>query len=537
MECAMKEKPARHFANATGAAQKKPRRDSAQGGMAALVSDSPLMAAQRKTLQGLFGSAAQLKGAEDDTLQGRFNAAQRTEEDEPTQRKTPSLDAAQRREATPKPNNTGLPGNLKAGIESLSGLSMNHVKVHYNSSMPAQINALAYAQGGDIHLAPGQERHLPHEAWHVVQQAQGRVKPTMQMAGGVAVNDDRGLEREADAMGASAMRNHVPGGCVVTVLETNQAGAGPVMQKLQAGTLNMVGEEHPESDSRRLEEKEYAETVVGKDRYWVEHEFEHEGQRGDPWELRIIYNLKFAEMYFRAICEDDFWPKLKEGDETAKKDLRNWIIRCSMKPIRLRREVKSLSGTKWPQVVSNYQTLYKNISDAYHVVIDAQPVTENALSDLQTALKQMIEFAHSEAIGYEDVSDARIKRSEKMFEVATVAVKAGVVGVWKVGYRHIDDMRDNNPLFHIEAREDFTAELDDYLNKKRARDININDTPKDTDEGRVFGQNLEEKEENKKRKLGEIGNDDDVVLEWGHQNKKPRKNPRKKKSSSSMFTT
>jgi Domain of unknown function (DUF4157) len=104
-----------------------------------------------------------------------------------------------------RPNKTGLPDNLKAGVESLSGLSMDHVKVHYNSSQPAQLNALAYAQGSDIHVAPGQERHLPHEAWHVVQQAQGRVKPTMQMKDGVPVNDDAGLEREADVMRERAL--------------------------------------------------------------------------------------------------------------------------------------------------------------------------------------------------------------------------------------------------------------------------------------------------------------------------------------------
>jgi hypothetical protein len=108
---------------------------------------------------------------------------------------------------TAKPNNTGLPNQLKAGIESLSGMSMDHVKVHYNSSQPAQLNAHAYAQGSNIHLAPGQEKHLPHEAWHVVQQAQGRVKPTMQMKTGVPVNDDAGLEREADVMGVRAMRD------------------------------------------------------------------------------------------------------------------------------------------------------------------------------------------------------------------------------------------------------------------------------------------------------------------------------------------
>jgi hypothetical protein len=107
-------------------------------------------------------------------------------------------------------NKTGLPDALKTGIESLSGMSMDHVKVHYGSAMPAQLHAHAYAQGSDIHLAPGQERHLPHEAWHVVQQAQGRVKPTMQMKQGTLVNDDAGLEAEADAMGARALAGGAP---------------------------------------------------------------------------------------------------------------------------------------------------------------------------------------------------------------------------------------------------------------------------------------------------------------------------------------
>lgn len=102
-------------------------------------------------------------------------------------------------------NNTGLPDRLKSGIEQLSGYSMNDVKVHYNSDKPAQLQAHAYAQGTEIHVASGQEKHLPHEAWHVVQQKQGRVQPTMQLKGKVAVNDDAGLEQEADVMGARAL--------------------------------------------------------------------------------------------------------------------------------------------------------------------------------------------------------------------------------------------------------------------------------------------------------------------------------------------
>lgn len=102
------------------------------------------------------------------------------------------------------PNNTGLPNNLKAGIENLSGYSMDDVKVHYNSSKPAQLQAHAYAQGTQIHLASGQERHLPHEAWHVVQQKQGRVKATMQMHSETMSEGD---EAEAAAKGAEAERS------------------------------------------------------------------------------------------------------------------------------------------------------------------------------------------------------------------------------------------------------------------------------------------------------------------------------------------
>ncbi|WP_408029809.1 eCIS core domain-containing protein [Tenacibaculum xiamenense] len=102
-----------------------------------------------------------------------------------------------------KPNNTGLPDNLKSGIENLSGHSMDDVKVHYNSNKPAQLNAHAYAQGTNIHLGAGQEKHLAHEAWHVVQQKQGRVQPTTSVNGS-SVNDSTSLENEADVMGSKA---------------------------------------------------------------------------------------------------------------------------------------------------------------------------------------------------------------------------------------------------------------------------------------------------------------------------------------------
>ncbi len=107
-------------------------------------------------------------------------------------------------QAKAEPNRTGMPDRLKEGIEALSGMDMSDVRVHRNSDKPEQLNALAYAQGNQIHIAPGQEKYLPHEAWHAVQQKQRRVSPTLQEKM-MKINDDLRLEQEADCMGKRAM--------------------------------------------------------------------------------------------------------------------------------------------------------------------------------------------------------------------------------------------------------------------------------------------------------------------------------------------
>lgn len=175
------------------------------GGMLQFVDNRPINPALQRvgedeedTLQGKFEQALQREEDEEDALQGKFEQPVQREEDEDEA-------ALQSRFEAPvqKKNETGLPDNLKAGVENLSGYSLDDVKVHYNSSQPATVQALAYTQGTDIHVAPGQEQHLPHEAWHVAQQMAGRVEPTTEV-GGMPVNDNVGLEHEADVMGAKA---------------------------------------------------------------------------------------------------------------------------------------------------------------------------------------------------------------------------------------------------------------------------------------------------------------------------------------------
>lgn len=154
-----------------------------------------------------------------------------------------------------KANDTGLPDQLKTGVESLSGMSMDHVKVHYNSDKPSQLQAHAYAQGSDIHVAPGQEKHVPHEAWHVVQQAQGRVKPTMQMKANVPVNDDAGLENEADVMGAKALQT-----------QTGTAQLKTIITSTTTAPAQLVKDEakRPVLDKRMDDLREEAIAVLSK---------------------------------------------------------------------------------------------------------------------------------------------------------------------------------------------------------------------------------------------------------------------------------
>jgi hypothetical protein len=119
-----------------------------------------------------------------------------------------------------------LPAQLRAGLETLGGQDLSGVRVHHDSPLPASVGALAYTQGKNIHLAPGQEKHLAHEGWHAVQQMAGRVTATTSVAG-VPVNDHASLEGEADTMGARAMSAGVSSHALQRLAdETLQAAGG-----------------------------------------------------------------------------------------------------------------------------------------------------------------------------------------------------------------------------------------------------------------------------------------------------------------------
>ncbi|MCR0576021.1 DUF4157 domain-containing protein [[Clostridium] innocuum] len=90
---------------------------------------------------------------------------------------------------------TGIPADVKSEAERKSGCDLSNVKVHYNSTKPADYQAVGIAQKNTIHLAPFHENKIKHEVVHIVQQKQNTF-PVCQQRGSV-VSDSR-LEREAN---------------------------------------------------------------------------------------------------------------------------------------------------------------------------------------------------------------------------------------------------------------------------------------------------------------------------------------------------
>lgn len=134
----------------------------------------------------------------------------------------------------------GLPIALSNQIKTLLGVDPAQAVIHKNSSKAAEIGALAFVQGHEIHFAPGKfnpntregKELIGHEFTHYKQQLQGLVQPTSEIAG-MPLNDDAGLEGEADAIAAKIAAEQ--GGAVAAQPVAKGGGApAPIQAKMEA---------------------------------------------------------------------------------------------------------------------------------------------------------------------------------------------------------------------------------------------------------------------------------------------------------------
>jgi len=104
-----------------------------------------------------------------------------------------------------------LEPGVRQRMEASFGEPLGDVRIHQGGAAAA-IGATAFTHGNQIHFAPGSyDPHgakgralLGHELTHVIQQRAGRVAVPQGKA--LPINDDAGLEREADVLGEKAAR-------------------------------------------------------------------------------------------------------------------------------------------------------------------------------------------------------------------------------------------------------------------------------------------------------------------------------------------
>ncbi len=131
----------------------------------------------------------------------------------------------------------GLPAPVRSQMEDAFDFDFARVRVHEGNEAPA-VGARAFAQGNDLHFAPGQYDPsstgglalIGHELAHVVQQSEGRVPVTTQFKGAHDGNDDVSLEAEADLWGARAARGEPVGRSGAG--GSAEAGAGAVQRQV-----------------------------------------------------------------------------------------------------------------------------------------------------------------------------------------------------------------------------------------------------------------------------------------------------------------
>ncbi len=196
-----------------------------------------------------------------------------------------------------RPNLTGIPTQMKLNFERRSGLSFDDVRVHYNSDKPARLGALAYTQGVQIHVAPGQEHSLPHELGHVIQQKAGRVRPTRWISG-LPVNDQPELEHEADRAPVQCMPAPDLSGVVQMQLEllTRQSGCNCGYHALARALLRFFTADTPKT----LTKENLANVLTS---HAIQMGYSVIGEAFDPAALAYVGNDFCARYHISAKCE------------------------------------------------------------------------------------------------------------------------------------------------------------------------------------------------------------------------------------------
>ncbi len=280
------------------------------------------------------------------------------------------------------------------------------------------------------------------------------------------------------AMSATELTEPDENSCVGILDDSDtrpQAAAkpAPVHSLPSAQKLNVIGEHHTESDTRREAEETIA-TTVAKGPYWHEYEFNliddlNNPWEGDPFELRTKHLQANARDLLQWINSepDTFDPKRNKVLD-RREDLE--IFKATLEALMIHRRAKyknrleniggidsEASDKRQMELIKNIKKVLKNrskisLKSIYQLNKNLEWFSTAFFPDLNTTT--------------EDVSR---QRSSAMHRAANKFQRKK--GIWKIGQAHVDHIKEEQeaPRYNLLSKTEFDEYYQAWLEQQRPK--------------------------------------------------------------------
>ncbi|HEY9649415.1 MAG TPA: DUF4157 domain-containing protein [Coleofasciculaceae cyanobacterium] len=321
-----------------------------------------------------------------------------------------------------------LAPEVRAFMEPRFGADFSSVRVHAGGEavqMNQELGAQAFTYGSDIYFGAGKSSGnnelTAHELTHVVQQTRGEKKTNS-------------IQRK----------------------------------ELSKNQLNVVGEAHSESNSRRTDEKEYTQLKTGSRNYWQEGDFKTQdnarvdpfSQRWDTWQQFMTRNADYIETIDQTNSPDR-WNEMLEAVKWGLKFVNQLLILSDVEGEDASAiDINYMDDSRTQLEMSQYLSAAKKGLQIIEQNMN-QPGCSNDYVQAVRKINQMNPV-------HKSLEDLRKGRSQKMHEEANKQYTKQ--GVWKVGDFHIEDMdRENwgqNPNYNRLTIDEFNQGFKEYQDNK-----------------------------------------------------------------------
>ncbi len=262
------------------------------------------------------------------------------------------------------------------------------------------------------------------------------------------------------------------------------------LRGITAGVLNVVGENHDESNIRRGKEKRFCYRKANLGRYWQESEFRERNysvlkdlisdRRGpaDPYPLRLEMLkervVHASELLTTSWHRDVLPPKFGERLKQTEKELRLLLASVQVwKDTALDSENgRGMTQEFKDQCAADYvivRTLCDAIVNIKQTIIDTKGMRNS--QRIPEICKAIGLYSLDYEFGFKEpnnlTGDYKVVSWGRSLEMHRIAnLRSDQAGVWKVGDSHAKDMLDEDDrTYNLVTRQEFNQELIEWIQK------------------------------------------------------------------------